>query len=228
MSKKILSLEMPKTIHDDLPKLTPRQRKVYDSIVQAIEDDGFPPTLREIGRKLGINSTNGVSDHIKALQRKGYLKKGDLRARALTPLVMDIDETGPTQQIPIVGKVAAGAPIPRIEWGDDSLHIDRTLLGANSNPEVFALKVVGDSMIEDGIMEDDLLLVRKQSSCNNGETVVAMVDEEVTVKRFYRESDKAIRLQPANANHSPILLSPSEWQHVQVLGVAIGLYRQLG
>lgn len=227
MSKKTLILELPTTPHDELPKLTPRQRKVYDSIVQAISDNGYPPTLREIGSTLGIKSTNGVSDHIKALQRKGYLKKGDLRARALTPLVDDVDESGPTQAIPLVGRVAAGAPIPRVEWSDDAIHIDRSLLGTHTNPEIFALKVVGDSMIEDGILEDDILFVRRQSHAKNGDTVVALVDEEVTVKRFYREPDGAIRLQPANAALSPIILTPTEWKHIEVLGVATGLYRQM-
>lgn len=226
MSKKP-SLEVIHTPQEDMPKLTSRQQKVYDSIVQAIQENGYPPTLREIGQKLNIKSTNGVSDHIKALQRKGYLKKGDLRARALTPLVMDVEESGPTQQIPLVGKVAAGTPIPRIEWGDESIHIDRSFLGSASNNEIFALKVVGDSMIEDGIFEGDILLVRKQPSCENTETVVAVIDDEVTVKRFYRESDQSIRLQPANSALSPIRLFPSEWQEVQVLGVAIGLYRKL-
>ncbi|TNE51281.1 MAG: transcriptional repressor LexA [Deltaproteobacteria bacterium] len=226
MSKSNLTFEIPNTPQEELPKLTPRQQKVLDCIVQAINDNGYPPTLREIGRKLGIKSTNGVSDHIKALQRKGYLKKGDLRARALTPLVPDVDESGPTQMIPLVGKVAAGAPIPRVEWEDEGIHIDRSLLGANSNPEVFALKVVGESMIEDGILEDDILFVRRQPHAKNGDTVVAVVDDEVTVKRFYKEA-KGIRLQPANSTMDPIYLSATEWQSVEVLGVSVGLYRKI-
>lgn len=208
---------------DKLPKLTARQQKVYDYVVDTIQKHGFPPTLREIGEHMGIKSTNGVSDHLKALERKGYLKKNNLRARALTPLVdADVDQSQ-VRSIPLVGKVAAGQPIPRVESCEKNLMFDNALLG--SIGEIFALEVTGDSMINDGIHEGDYLLVRKQPNANNGEIVVAVIDDEVTVKRFYKEQDH-IRLQPANDSLTPIYLTASEWSDVSVLGVSVGLYRK--
>lgn len=230
MNKKTSTFHLPNSSPPDSPKLTARQQRVLDCIVQIIDQNGYPPTLREIGQRLGIKSTNGVSDHIKALQRKGYLKKSDLRARALTPIFTEPTQTPEnsiTQPIPLVGKVAAGTPIPRVEWQENLLHIDRSLLGHSNNPDMFALKVVGDSMIEDGIFEGDLLFVRRQSHANNGEVVIAVVDDEVTVKRLYLEPQGHIRLQPANARLSPMIFSPNEWQQIEVVGIAVGLYRKL-
>lgn len=208
------------------PKLTARQQKVLDYVIDTISKNGFPPTLREIGEHMGIKSTNGVSDHLKALERKGYLKKSSLRARALTPILDESEETTPedVRSVPVVGKVAAGTPIARIEDCDRRFAFDNALLG-NPSDEIIALEVRGDSMINDGIREGDFLLIRKQPYANNGEIVVAVIDDEVTVKRFYRESDH-IRLQPANDNLEPIFLSSSEWQDLSVIGISVGLYRK--
>lgn len=227
MSKKPIPLKRTPPPPEEQPKLTARQQRVLDCIVQLTQQNGYPPTLREIGQKMGIRSTNGVSDHLKALQRKGFLKKGDLRARALTPILPEQPENGPTRAVPLVGKVAAGVPIPRVEWNEQLLHIDRSLLGNQTPSDMMALKVVGDSMIDDGILEEDILFVRRQPHAHNGDIVVAVVEDEVTVKRFYIESNGQIRLQPANARLSPILLTPSEWQQAEVIGVAVGLYRKL-
>lgn len=208
------------------PRLTARQQKVLDFVVDTIQKYGYPPTLREIGEHMGIKSTNGVSDHLKALERKGYLKKSSLRARALTPILDEIpaNDNDNIREVPLVGKVAAGVPIPRIESTEKTLMFDSALLGGSTG-DIFALEVTGDSMINDGIIEGDYLLVRKQPNANNGEIVVAVVDDEVTVKRFYRETNR-IRLQPANDNLKPIYLTPTEWSDVSVLGVSCGLYRK--
>lgn len=205
-------------------KLTRRQKMVLDFVMRTIREEGYPPTLREIGNHMGIRSTNGVNDHLKALERKGYLRKGNLRARALTPLVDDVPETPNTTSVPLLGRVAAGVPIPRIEDSGTNLEMDSHLIN-NETGDVFALRVMGDSMIDDGIFEGDFLFVRKQSEANNGDIVVAVIDDEVTVKRFYREDDR-IRLQPANAHMSPLYIDLDSWRQIQILGIAHGLFRR--
>jgi repressor LexA len=197
---------------------------VYDFIVQSIQELGYPPTLREIGLHMGINSTNGVNDHLKALHKKGYLRKGTLRARALTP-IFEQDAVQNTLTIPVLGRVAAGIPIPRIEDAEETLHIDRRMLRTAQSSQIFALRVQGDSMIEDGILENDYLLVHKQDSADSGDIVVAVLEDEVTVKRFYRENN-VFRLQPANSRLKPIKISGKEKKELSILGVAVGLVRR--
>lgn len=208
--------------------LAPRQRQVLDFFATSIQQQGLPPSLREIGDALGIRSTNGVADHIKALVKKGYLERldagGSGRARALR---LSDKATGrftdtATVAIPIVGRVAAGTPILAQENYEGAIHIDSSLVPKGST--LFALEVQGQSMIEDGILEGDFVFVRKQETANNGETVVAMLEDEATVKRFYRESDH-VRLQPANAAMGPILVGPDE--DLAILGKVVGVYRQL-
>jgi repressor LexA len=198
---------------------------VFDFIQDTIQDQGYPPTLREIGNHMGIRSTNGVSDHLKALERKGYLQRGSLRARALIPIALDSDKKNESRviSIPMLGTVAAGQPIPRIEDNGPQYQVDMDLVG--TSPEMFSLRIQGESMILDGIHNDDLVFVRKQSTANNGDTVVAVVDGEVTVKRFYDDDDH-IRLQPANDAMEPMLFSKNEWREVSVLGIVTGLFRK--
>jgi len=205
------------------PKLTARQKMVLDFIVNTIENHGYPPTLREIGNHMDIRSTNGVNDHLKALERKGYLKKGSLRARALTPIIPEEKKRASTLTVPVVGKVAAGIPIQRIESCETSIQIDRQLLGHHE--DIFALRVSGDSMIEEGIKENDIVFVRPQSDANNGDVVVFVIDNEATIKRFYRQKN-TIRLQPANSNMEPMILTPSEWQEMEIIGVLVGFYHK--
>ena len=208
--------------------LAPRQQQVLDFIATSIQQQGLPPSLREIGDALGIRSTNGVADHIKALVKKGYLERldssGSGRARALrlsSKATGRFAETS-TVAIPIVGRVAAGLPVLAQENYEGAIHMDSSLVPKGST--LFALEVQGQSMIEDGIMEGDFVFVRKQETANNGETVVAMVEDEATVKRFYRESDH-VRLQPANASMGPIRVGPDE--RLAILGKVVGVYRQL-
>jgi repressor LexA len=205
---------------DERDALTDRQREILDFISRSIAKRGYPPTLREIGSHFGIRSTNGVNDHLRALEKKGYLQREDLKSRALRPIVT----TGQLVEVPVLGRVAAGQPLLAVRNYDDTVRVDRFFIG--NNREVFALRVKGDSMIEDGIFDGDYVFVRKQLQANSGETVVAMIGDEATVKRYYPEGD-TIRFQPANARLEPIYVRKRDFKSVNLLGVVIGVYRKL-
>lgn len=226
--------------------LTERQQAVLQFVVRHIQQNQFPPTVREIGLALGIRSTNGVSDHLKALERKGYLERRGMKSRALVPTPEALEalgipveageSSGPTPpgwgepagvvRVPVLGKVAAGQPILAEESWDATIQVDRELLGKTPEAVTFALRVTGDSMIGDGIFEGDLVLVRKQATARQGEIVVVRIDDEATVKRFYREDD-GIRLQPSNPRLSPMVVRGEEARDVQILGVVIALFRHM-
>ncbi len=201
-------------------ELTERQRHVLDFISDSIRKRGYPPTLREIGSHFGIRSTNGVNDHLRALEKKGFLHREDLKSRALRPLLRDEDFV----ETPLLGKVAAGQPLLAFQKHEDTVKIDRFFIGQSR--EVFALRVKGDSMIEAGIFDGDYVFIRKQLQASPGEVVVAMIDEEATVKRYYPEGD-TIRFQPANATMAPIIVRKRDFRSVNLLGVVIGVYRKL-
>jgi len=205
------------------PALTQRQRQALDYISNCLTERGYPPTLREIGEHMGIRSTNGVNDHLKALERKGYLVREELKSRALRPVDM-INERDKRVEVPILGRVAAGAPILAEENISERVSIDRYFLGSAKANEVFGLVVSGESMIEDGIFDGDYLFVRKQSTAERGEIVVAMIEGEATVKRFYNEGDR-IRLQPANASMQPIYVNRTDARSLDILGKVVGIYR---
>jgi repressor LexA len=205
---------------DDRDALTDRQREILDFISKSIAKRGYPPTLREIGSHFGIKSTNGVNDHLRALEKKGYLHREDLKSRALRPIV----STGQTVEVPILGRVAAGQPLLAVRNYEDTVKVDRFFIGQNR--EVFALRVKGESMIEDGIFDGDYVFVRKQLQANSGETVVVMINDEATCKRYYPEGE-TIRFQPANAAMEPILVRKRDFKSVNILGVVIGVYRKL-
>ena len=209
--------------------LSPRQRDVLEYIVGMIQQRGVPPTFREIGAAMSIGSTNGVSEHIKALERKGYLVRiggrGAPRSMTLTEkcgFLVDEDPSD-TVGIPVLGRIAAGNPLHAVETHDDTIRIDAALVP--SGAKVFALVVTGDSMIEDGIHDGDYLFVRQKNQARNGEIAVAMVDGEATVKRYFKEGNR-IRLQPANSAMQPIMVEPSSGDF-SILGIAVGVYRQL-
>jgi repressor LexA len=207
---------------------------VLDFIESSILDRGYPPTLREIGNHMGIRSTNGVNDHLRALERKGYLLREDMKSRALRPV--SANRTGKngarTQEpandnvidIPVIGRVAAGQLTEAIEHPEATLRVDRSLVG--SAEVMFGLRVRGDSMINAGIHDGDYVFVRKQPDARRGEIVVALVGDEATCKFYYPESDR-IRLQPANDEMQPIVLQKDDWRSNQLLGVVVGLYRKL-
>lgn len=221
-------------------ELTRRQRQILDFITASIGERGYPPTLREIGEHFGIRSTNGVNDHLKALEKKGHLRREDLKSRAMRPVNMaepggmgkGSEELAPAGEIPedefcyvpIVGRVAAGQPILAVENVEDTVRVDRFFLGGNQ--DVFALRIVGESMIEDGIFDGDYVFVRKTPSAKSGDIVVAMIEEEATVKRYYPEQDQ-IRFEPANSNMQPIVVRKSDFRSVDLLGVVVGVYRKL-
>jgi repressor LexA len=200
--------------------LTDRQRQVLDFISDSIRKRGYPPTLREIGSHFGIRSTNGVNDHLRALEKKGFLHREDLKSRALRPLQTEDQYV----EVPVLGKVAAGQPMLAVQNYEDTVKVDRFFIGQNR--EVFALRVKGDSMIEAGIFDGDYVFIRKQLQATAGEIVVAMIGDEATVKRYYPEGD-TIRFQPANAAMSPIIVRKRDFRSVNLLGVVIGVYRKM-
>jgi len=228
--------------------LTSRQREILDFISSSIVERGFPPTLREIGEHFQIRSTNGVNDHLKALEKKGHLRREDLKSRAMRPIVMTPDGgaevvplrrgaamgTGNVQlleqsdddmaEIPILGRVAAGQPILAVENATDTVRIDRMLVGGHR--DVFGLRIVGESMIEDGIFDGDYVFVKKTPTAASGEIVVAMIEGEATVKRYYPEGDR-IRFQPANSNMLPIIVRRADFKSVDIIGIVVGIYRKL-
>ena len=216
---------------DERSALTDRQKLVLDFIGSSIEERGYPPTLREIGSHLGIRSTNGVNDHLKALEKKGFLKREDLKSRALRPLSPTgnpLNQNGDDAiDVPILGRVAAGEPLLAIEQAEDTVRVDRFFLGGNAAPrEVFALRVKGESMIEAGIFDGDFLFVKKQVAAHKGEIVVAMIDGEATVKYYHPDGDE-IQFRPANRAMRPIVVRRRDLKSVDILGVVIGVYRRL-
>ena len=226
--------------------LTQRQREILDFISASIVERGFPPTLREIGEHLNIKSTNGVNDHLKALEKKGHLRREDLKSRAMRPVLPDgSGEVVPLRRTPmgtgnvalvpqppaddlvevaIVGRVAAGQPILAVENVSDTVRIDRMLLGGHR--EVFGLRIVGESMIDDGILDGDYVFVKKTAAAKPGDIVVAMIEGEATVKRYYPEGDR-IRFQPANSNMTPIIVRRSDFKSVDIIGIVVGVYRKI-
>jgi repressor LexA len=223
--------------------LTDRQREILDFITSSITDRGYPPTLREIGEHFGIRSTNGVNDHLKALEKKGHLRREDLKSRAMRPVsmgeVIQFERKVPRSlvnvseipgsnadlcEIPILGKVAAGQPILAVENCQDTVKIDRVLVGGHT--EVFGLRIVGESMIDDGIFDGDYVFVKKTATARSGEIVVAMIEGEATVKRYFPEGDR-IRFQPANTNMLPIIVRKADFKQVDIIGIVVGVYRKL-
>lgn len=210
------------------PQLTHRQQQALDFITTCLDANGYPPTLREIGEHMGIRSTNGVNDHLKALERKGYLMREELKSRALRPL--DVAEPARQQRqaadIPILGRVAAGQPILAEENVTDRVAVDRFFLRGYQPSEVIGLVVHGESMIEDGICDGDYVFVRRQAHAERGEIVVAMIEGEVTCKRYFPEGDR-IRLQPGNAAMRPIFVHRGDHRAFELVGKVIGVYRSL-
>lgn len=203
------------------PKLTKRQQMVLDFIKSSIRERGYPPTLREIGAFMGIKSTNGVNDHLRALERKGYLKREDMKSRALRPTSSTKTDT---IEVNVLGKVAAGFPVFAEENIEETFQFDPSLLGGHG--ETFVLRVQGDSMIDAGIHEDDYLFVRKQMVAERGQIVVVLLGEEATVKFYFPEKDY-VRFQPANRDFAPIIVRREDLNPTQILGVVIGVYRRL-
>lgn len=203
-------------------KLSKRQLEVLTFIKKYIAEHGYPPAIREICAGVGLNSPATVFVHIKNLQNAGYLKSTNNKFRTLEVIGENeyLDKKEDVIQVPLLGKITAGNPITAIEQPNEFFALPATLLPKQA--EVFTLKVSGESMINKGIYDGDIVIVKRQNTARNGDVVVAMTEEnEVTLKTYYKEKDH-IRLQPENDTMAPFIF-PS----ITILGIAVGLYRKL-
>jgi repressor LexA len=208
--------------------LTGRQQEIWDFLVDYVDRQGYPPTVREIGEHVGLASPSTVHAHLANLERAGYLKRDPTKPRALELLAHRRREAAPAQraelqQLPLLGQIAAGGPLLAEEQVEDYLAMPDELTRGGAD---FLLRVKGDSMVEAGILDGDIVVVRRQQTAQNGDIVVALAGEdetadEATVKRFFRE-DGRVRLQPENSALEPIYAA-----HVQILGKVVGVFRAL-
>jgi repressor LexA len=208
------------------PVLTERQRQIFDFVTSYVDSHGYPPTVREIGEAVGLASPSTVHAHLANLERAGLLKRDPTKPRALE--LADRGRPEPAaddvHRLPLVGEIAAGGPLLAEENIEDHLAVPETL--ARGDGEEFLLRVKGDSMINAGILDGDIVVVHRQPDARNGEIVVALAGQdegadEATVKRFYREAGR-VRLQPENDALEPIYAD-----HVQILGAVTGVFRKL-
>lgn len=214
--------------------LTERQQLVMDFIRESIAERGYPPTLREIGIKMGIRSTNGVNDHLRALERKGHLCRDDMKSRALRPTAggemgaaaPEAASSDDMAEIKVLGRVAAGLPSFAEESVGETLRVGKELLRTGKTDEVFALRIRGESMIEAGVFDGDYVFVRRARTASRGDMVIALVGDEATCKYYYPEKDQ-VRLQPANATMEPIMVRAADFRDTALLGVVVGVYRKL-
>lgn len=207
-----------------MTELTKRQSEIYEYIKQVVHTKGYPPSVREIGEAVGLASSSTVHGHLSRLESKGYIRRDPTKPRAIE-IVSDQIEDGAeiegTIHVPVIGKVTAGVPITAVENVEEYFPLPEHFTSTH-NSDIFILNVVGDSMIEAGILDGDKVIVRSQTIAENGDIIVAMTeDDEATVKRFYKEKHR-YRLQPENSTMEPIYL-----EHVSVLGKVVGLFREL-
>lgn len=205
-----------------MTKLSKRQQDILQYIKEEVKSKGYPPSVREIGEAVGLASSSTVHGHLARLESKGLIRRDPTKPRAIEILNLEEDNI-PRQaavNVPLIGKVTAGQPITAIENVEEFFPLPQHL--APADEQVFMLEIMGDSMIEAGILDGDYVIVRQQQTANNGDIVVAMTEEdEATVKRFFKEQD-FVRLQPENSSMDPIIL-----RHVSILGKVIGVYRQI-
>lgn len=204
-----------------MEKLTKRQADILKTLKKFIANHGYPPTVREIGAVLSLKSPATIHFHLNKLEEKGYIKKNESKNRALELLVPNefLEKDEDTTSIALLGQITAGNPIEAIETPNEYFSVPTNLIPTKK--EVFALHVQGSSMINKGIYNNDIVIIERKNTANNGEIVAAMTDEnEVTLKTFYKEKDH-FRLQPENDTMAPIILD-----NVTILGKAIGLYRK--
>lgn len=204
-----------------MDKLSKRQQDILDFIKLKVKQKGYPPSVREIGEAVGLASSSTVHGHLSRLENKGYIRRDPTKPRAIE--VLDTDLSGissvPSVNVPMIGKVTAGSPITAIENVNEYFPLPAHMVHEDN---VFMLEIMGDSMVNAGILDGDYVIVRQQATANNGDIVVAMTEEdEATVKRFYKEKDH-FRLQPENDSLDPIILP-----EVSVLGKVIGVYRMM-
>jgi len=206
----------------DYINLNSRQTAIFDFIKQEIKDKGYPPSVREIGEAIGLSSPSTVHMHLTALEKKGYIHRNKSKNRALEVCYedndTDVQETREMVDIPVIGQISAGLPMFAEENIEDTFPVPLDFL--HSNKQLFMLRVYGESMIDAGIYNGDYLIVEDAANALNGEIVVALIDDEATVKTFYRENGH-IRLQPENTSMSPIIV-----ENIEIIGKPIGLFRR--
>lgn len=200
-------------------KITPKQQEILEYIKETILKKGYPPAVREICEAVKLKSTSSIHSHLETLEKNGYIRRDPTKPRTIE-IIDDCFNLARREvvNVPLIGTVAAGTPLLAQENIETYFPIPSELL---PNKEIFMLKVKGDSMIEAGIFNGDQILVEKTNTAENGEIVVALLDDSATVKRFYRE-DGHYRLQPENASMEPIFVD-----EVQILGKVIGLFRMM-
>jgi repressor LexA len=198
--------------------LTPKQAAILEVIKKKIHQKGYPPSVREIGKAVGLSSSSTVHGYLKKLEEKGYLRRDATKPRAIEVLDGPAGERIEYINVPLLGRVAAGMPLLAVENKEDIFPLPVHFTGTG---EFFMLTVRGESMIEAGILNGDMVVVRRQNDANNGEIVVVLMEEEATVKRIFKE-DRRIRLQPENSLMEPIYTTDA-----QILGKVIGLVRKI-
>ena len=203
-----------------MKEISDRQKQIYQYIKRTVQEKGYPPSVREIGNAVGLQSSSTVHGHLAKLEEKGYIRRDPTKPRAIEIVQAENQAHTPVIQVPVLGKVTAGLPITAVENVDEYFPLPEHFT-ANHNSEIFLLNVAGDSIIDAGIFDGDRVIVRKQNIAHNGDIIVAMTEEdEATVKRFYKEKGY-YRLQPENTALEPIYLDS-----VTVLGKVVGLFRE--
>lgn len=205
-------------------ELTKRQNEIFEYIKQTVQSKGYPPSVREIGEAVGLASSSTVHGHLSRLEEKGYIRRDPTKPRAIEIVSEQLGESinmEETIHVPVIGKVTAGVPISAVENVEEYFPLPEHFTSTH-NSDIFILNVVGESMIEAGILDGDKVIVRSQTIAENGDIIVAMTEEnEATVKRFYKEKNR-YRLQPENSTLEPIYLD-----NVTVLGKVVGLFREM-
>lgn len=200
-------------------KISERQQTILEFIRETTAASGMPPSLREIGEKFGIRSTNGVEKHLQALERSGHIS----RVRGKSRGIAVSGGLRTASNIPLLGRVAAGVPVLSPENREGDIAVDLSLFSLKTSQQVFALGVRGESMVDAHILDGDTVLVREQTTARNGDIVVALVDGEATVKRFFLENDR-IRLQPENRNMAPLYFDRGD---LRIIGKVVGVMRKV-
>lgn len=202
-----------------MKELKNKQLEIYEFVKNEVKSKGYPPSVREICNAVNLNSTSTVHGHLNRLEKKGYIKRDPNKPRAIEILDPDFyNDRKDLTYVPIVGKITAGEPILAVENIEDYFPVPNCYIHSDN---VFMLSVTGTSMIEAGIFDKDLILVKQQNNADNGDIVVALIDDSATVKRFFKENNH-YRLQPENSSMMPIIVN-----EVSILGKVIGLFRKL-
>ena len=202
-----------------MESLSGKQEQVLEFLINFNTEHGFPPTIRELCRHFGFKSLNTAHFHLRSLEKKGYIQVHPGKGRGITlPGARPLSE----RQMPVVGRIAAGSPILALENIDDFLGIDKGFFGAETN---FAVQVKGDSMVDAHIQDGDYVIIKIQDQAEKGDIVAALIDDEVTLKYFYRTKTQ-VRLESANPKYPPMIFKKGDVRSVKILGIMVGLIRK--